>query len=85
MLIQDEIITTLPAYILIKLKYDIGIDVYLPGLSPFIIDIESSSMIYYDDDEKTAMILQFPAILGYIIMDFKYQSRIFSNIIIDIK
>ena len=84
-LIQDEIITTLPAYILIKLKHDIGIDVHLPGLPPLVIDIEPSSTTYYGDDGKIAMILQFPVILGYIITDFKCQSRIFSNVIVDIK
>ena len=85
MLIQDEVITTLPAYMLIKLKHDVGIDVHLPGLPPFIVGIEPSSTTYYGGGGKIATILQFPAVLGYAITDFKCQSQTFSNVIVDIK
>jgi hypothetical protein len=43
-----------PAYMLVKLKHDIGIDVHLPGLSPFVVGIEPSSTTYYGDDGKIA-------------------------------
>ena len=43
MLIQDEVITILPAYMLVKLKHDVGIDVRIPGLPPFVVGIEPSS------------------------------------------
>jgi hypothetical protein len=84
-LIQDEVITVLPAYMLVKLKHDIGIDVYLPGLPPLVVGIEPSSTTYYGGNGKNATILQFPAVLGYVITDFKCQSQTFSNVIVDIK
>jgi hypothetical protein len=70
---------------LVKLKHDVGIDVHLPGLPPFVVGIEPSSTTYYGGDGKIATILQFPAVLGYAITDFKCQSQTFSNVIVDIK
>ena len=36
-LIHDEIIATPPAYMLVKLNHDVGINVALPGLPPSVI------------------------------------------------
>ena len=85
-LIEDEVITTLPAYMLVKLSHDVGIDVHLPGLPPLVVGIEPSSSTYNGGHGKSATILQFSAVLGYAITDFKCQSQTFScNVIVDLK
>jgi hypothetical protein len=38
-LIRDEIIATPPAYMLIKLKHDVGVEIALPGLPPSVVGI----------------------------------------------
>ena len=45
-LIQDEIITTPPAYMLVKLNHDAGINIALPGLHPSVIGIEPERLSY---------------------------------------
>ena len=45
-LIRDEIIATSPAYMLIKLKHDVGVEIALPGLPPFVVGIEPISITY---------------------------------------
>jgi len=85
-LIKEEVIMTLPAYMLVKLKNDVGIDVHLPGLPPFVVGIEPSSSTYYGGHGKNTTISQFPAVLGYAITDFKCQSQTFScHVIVDLK
>ena len=39
-LIHDEIITTPPVYMLIRLKDDVGVDIAIPGLPPSVVDVE---------------------------------------------
>ena len=45
-LIRDEIITTPPAYMLIKLKHDVGVEIALPGLPPSVVGIEPKLLTY---------------------------------------
>jgi hypothetical protein len=84
---EDEVIMTLPAYMLVELRLDVGIDVHLPGLPPLVVGIEPSlSTTYIGGHEKHATIFQFPAVLGYAITDFKCQSQTFScYAIVDLK
>jgi hypothetical protein len=84
-LIQDEVITTLPAYMLVKLKHAVGIDVHLPGFPLLVVGIEPSSSTYNNGHGKNATILQFPAVLDNTITDFKRQSQTFSYVIVDLK
>ena len=45
-LIRDEIIATPPAYMLIKLKHDVGVEIAFPGLPPSVVGIEPISITY---------------------------------------
>ena len=83
-LIQDEVITTLPAYMLVKLRHDVGIDIHLPGLPPLVVGIEPSSSTYYGGHGKNATILSGFG-LRYYVTDFKCQSQTFSYVIVDLK
>jgi len=82
---HDEIITTLPAYMLIKLKHDIGVQVALPGLPPSIISIEPASLTYNAGLGKKITYNQFSAILAYAITDYKCQGQTFTWVIVDLK
>ena len=78
---HDEIITTLPAYMLIKLKHDIGVHVALPGLPPSVVDIEPASLTYNTGLGKKITYIQFPATLAYAIRDYKCQGQTFTWVI----
>ena len=84
-LIRDEIIATSPAYILVKLKHDVGVEIALPGLPPSIIGIESASLTYNAGRGKTMTYFQFPVTLAYAITDYKCQDQTFTWIVIDLK
>ena len=84
-LIRDEIITTLPAYMLVKLKHDVGVEVALPGLPPSVIGIESISLTYNAGHGKRMTYFQFPVTLAYAITDYKCQGQTFMWVIVDLK
>ena len=58
-LVKDEIVTTSPAYMLVKLKHDVGIDVALPGLPPSVIGIEPELSTYNAGRGKKLLSLSF--------------------------
>ena len=84
-LIHDEIIATPPAYMLIKLKHDVGVDIALPGFSPSIVGIEPISLIYKAGPRKAVTYSQFPVTLAYAITDYKCQGQTFRWIVVDLK
>lgn len=84
-LIRDEIITTLPAYMLVKLKHEVGVEIALPGLPPNVIGIEPESLTYNAGHGKTMTYFQFPATLAYAITDYKCQGQTFTWVIVDLK
>ena len=60
-LIRDEIIATPPAYMLIKLKHDVGVEIALPGLPPSVVGIEPISITYKPGRSgKAVTYLSFP-------------------------
>jgi len=83
-LITDEFIQTLPAYMLVKLKHDVGVNVNLPGLPPSVVGIEPIKMTYAKG-KKTVSFLQFPVSLAYAITDYKCQGKTFNWVIVDLK
>src|SRR6266496_6828278 len=83
-LIMDEFIQTLPAYMLVKLKHDVSINVNLPGLPPSILGIELIKMLYTKGN-KMVSFLQFPVSLAYMITDYKCQGQAFCWVIVDLK
>ena len=84
-LIPDEIIATPPAYMLVKLKHDVGLQIALPGLPPSVIDIESVISTYNDWHGKVITYFQFSVTLVYAIIDYKCQDQMFRWIIVDLK
>jgi len=83
-LIQDEIITTPPAYMLVKLNHDAGINIALPGLHPSVIGIEPERLSYRVG-EKYIAFTQFPVTLAYAITDYKCQGQTYTWVIADLK
>ena len=63
-LVKDEIVTTSPAYMLVKLKHDVVIDVALPGLPPSVIGIEPELSTYNASRGKKVTFTQFPVTLA---------------------
>ena len=84
-LIHDEIIVTLPTYMLVKLKHDIGIEITLPGLPPSVVSIEPMSLTYKASLGKAMTYSQFPITLAYAITDYKCQGQTFRWVIVDLK
>ena len=76
-LIHDEIIATPPAYMLVKLKHDVGVEIALPGLTPSVIGIEPVSLTYNAGRRKAVTYFQFPVTLAYAITDYKCQRQTF--------
>jgi len=70
-LIRDEIIATPPAYMLVKLKHDVGVEISFPGLPPSLIGIEPVSLTYNAGHGKAVTYFQFPVTLAYAITDYK--------------
>ena len=70
-LIHDEIIATPSAYMLVKLKHDVSVEMSLPGLPPSIISIEPVSLTYNGGRGKAITYFQFPVMLPYAITDYK--------------
>ncbi len=70
-LICNDIIATLPAYMLFELKLDIGVEISLPGLPPSVIGIEPVSLTYNGGRGKAITYFQFPVMLPYAITDYK--------------
>ena len=66
---------TPPAYMLLKLKYDVGVQVALPRLPPSVISIEPVSLMHNAGHSKKMTYIQFPAILAYAITDYKCQGQ----------
>ena len=83
-LITDDVIQTLPAYMLIRLNHDVGVDVNLPGLPPSVVGIEPVTTTYTKGNKK-ASFLQFSISLAYAITDYKCQGQTFNWVIVDIK
>ena len=84
-LICDEIIVTPPAYMLVKLKHDVGVEIALPGLPPSVIGIEPDLLSYNTGRRKTMKYFQFPATLTYAITDYKCQGQTFTWVVVDLK
>jgi hypothetical protein len=73
MLIDDEVITTPPVYMLVKLKHDVGIQIALPGLPSSVVGIEPVETTYRPTTGKGKVVtfFQFPVSLAYAITDYK--------------
>jgi len=84
-LIRDEIIVTPPAYMLIKLNHDVGVEIALPGLPPSVIAIEPISITYKVGLRKAVTCSQFPITLAYAITDYKCQGQTFTWVVVDLK
>ena len=85
-LIRDEIIATPPAYMLIKLKHDVGVEIALPGLPPSVVGIEPISITYKPGPSgKAVTYSQFPVTLAYAITDYKCQGQTFKWVVVDLK
>jgi len=84
-LVKDEIVTTSPAYMLVKLKHNVSIDVALPGLPPSVIGIEPELSTYNAGRRKKVTFTQFPVTLTYAIRDYKCQSQTFRYVVVDLK
>ena len=84
-LIRDDIIVTPPAYMLVKLKHDIGVEISLPGLPPSVIGIEPVSLTYNAGRGKAVTYFQIPIMLAYAITDYKCQGQTFTWVIVDLK
>ena len=85
-LIRDEIITTLPTYMLIKLKHDVGVEIALPGLPPSVVGIEPKLLTYkLAGLGKAATYSQFPVTFAYAITDYKCQGQTFKWVVVDLK
>src|SRR5436305_12316811 len=74
-LIRDEIIVTPPAYMLIKLNHDVGVEIGLPGLPPSVIGIEPISITYEAGLRKAVTCSQFPITLAYAITDYNQPQK----------
>ena len=84
-LIHDEIIATPPAYMLVKLKHDVGVEISFPGLPPSVIGIEPVSLTYNAGRGKAVTYFQFPVTLAYAITDYKCQGQTFTWVVVDLK
>ena len=84
-LIRDDIIATPPAYMLVKLKHDVGVEISFPGLPPSVIGIEPVSLTYNADRGKAVTYFQFPVTLPYGITDYKCQGQTFTWVVVDLK
>jgi len=84
-LIRDEIIGTPPAYMLVKLKHDVGVEIALPGLPPSVVGIEPVSLTYKAGLGKSVTYSQFPVTLAYAITDYKCQGQTFRWVVVDLK
>ena len=82
-LIHDDIIATPPAYMLVKLNHDVGVEIALPGLPPSVVGIEPMSLTYKAGLRKAVTYSQFPATLAYAITDYKCQT--FGWVVVDLK
>jgi hypothetical protein len=81
---DDHIIS--PKYMLMKLNQDVGLNIQLPGLSPFVVPIEPVKFTFDNVKGGRGVTLkQFPATLAYAMTDYKCQGQTFSAVIIDIK
>lgn len=67
-----------PKYILMNL------DVILASLPPSVLPIEAKIFTYKSDNHKTTL-YQFPVIVAYAIMDYKYQNFTFDRVAVDLK
>jgi hypothetical protein len=83
-LIRDEIITTSPAYLLIKLKHDVSVEIALPGLPRSVVGIEPISITCKLGLGKAVTYSQFPITLAYAIIDYKCQGQTFRWAVIDL-
>jgi len=70
---------------LIKLKYDVGIEIALSGLPPSVIGIEPISITYKASLKKPVTYSQFLITLAYAITDYKCQGQKFRWVIVDLK
>jgi hypothetical protein len=85
-LFRDEIIATLPAYMLVKLKHDVGVEIALPGLPPSVISIEQILLTYNASHGKIVTYFwQFPVTLAYAVTDYKCPSETFMWVIVNLK
>src|SRR5205809_719625 len=84
-LIHDEIITTPPSYMLLKLKRDVSVEIALPGLPLSVIGIEPVSLTYKTGRGKAVTYSQFPVTLAYAITDYKCQGQTFKWVVVDLK
>jgi len=78
-------ITFPPAYMLVKLVHDPGIEVALPGLPRTVVPIEPGKFTFGSLSGRHATLRQFPVTLAYAITDYKCQSQTMSRVIVDIK
>ena len=69
---------------LVKFKHDVGVELTLPGLHPYIIGIEPTSLTYNAGRGKVVTYFQFPLTLVYAITDYKCQGQTFTWIVVDL-
>jgi len=82
--IKDEVIRTLPAYMLIRLNDDVGVPVALPGLPFGVVAIEPCETTFRNENGSVTF-LQFPVSLAFAITDYRCQGQTFPWVIVDLK
>ena len=82
--IKDEVIRTLPAYMLIRLDHDIGVPVALPGLPFGVVAIEPCETTFRNENGSVTF-RQFPVSLAFAITDYRCQGQTFPWVVVDLK
>ena len=82
---KENHIVSAPEYILIKIIHDTGHTIHLSDLPPSIVSIKKTKFTH--DHLKGIYIKfeQFPVVLAYVIIDYKYQDQTYRWIIIDLR
>ena len=71
---------------LVKIEYDVGFNIQLPGLPPSVIPIEPMRFTVGSiNSGKGVTLEQFPATLAYVITDYRCQGQTCTWLISDIK
>ena len=65
-----------PSYILVKLSH---IDITLPNLPPNVVSIKPTTFTFRKGNNTKITFHQIPAVLAFVIMDFKCQGQTYRN------
>ena len=85
LLIRDDIIATPPAYMLVKLNYDVGVEIAFPGLLPSVVGIEPVSLTYNGGRGKLVTYFQFHVTFAYAITDYKRHRQTLTWVVVELK